>query len=40
MIDILELRLGNNNYLTFYIEDKYIFCKNIKTGEIVIVGEL
>ena len=38
MIDIVEIK--NSKYLRFYVEDNYIYCKNIKTDEKVIVGEV
>lgn len=37
MIDILKLK--NSNYLKFYVENGFIYCENIKTGERVVVGE-
>ena len=31
MIDIFELRQAK--YLRFYVEDNYIYCKNLETDE-------
>ena len=36
-IDIMELR--NATYLLFFVEDSYIYCKDMRTGEQVIVGK-
>lgn len=38
MIDIVNIK--NAKYLRFYVENNYIFCENIKTGERIIVGEI
>lgn len=38
MLDIVEIKAAI--YLKFFIEDKYIYCENIITGERVIVGEI
>lgn len=38
MLDIVEIKVAK--YLKFFIEDKYIYCENIVTGERVIVGEI
>lgn len=38
MLDIVEIKVAK--YLKFFIENKYIYCENIVTGERVIVGEI
>lgn len=37
MIDIVDIK--NADYLKFYIEDGFIYCKNIKNDEVVIVAK-
>lgn len=38
MIDIIKL--VNSKYLSFYVENNYIYCENLKTYEKFIVGEV
>ncbi len=37
MLDIVKIK--NADYLKFYVKDNYIYCKNTKTDEQVIVGQ-
>lgn len=37
-IDLVDLR--NATYLLFFVEDSYIYCKDMRTGEQVIVGKV
>ena len=38
MLDIVKIK--NADYLKFYVKDNYIYCKNTKTDEQVIVGQV
>lgn len=38
MLDIVKIK--NADYLMFYLKDNYIYCKNTKTDEQVIVGQV
>jgi hypothetical protein len=37
MLDIVQIK--NADYLKFYVKDNFIYCKNTKNGEQVIVGQ-
>lgn len=38
MIDIVDIK--NAKYLKFYVKNGYIYCMDIVTDEIVIVGKI
>ncbi len=38
MLDIVKIKEAN--YLKFYVKDNYIYCKNTKTDEQVVVGQV